>query len=169
MTGPRKKRLGEVLRERKRVSFEALEAALDDQQKGAGLLGELLIQREACSKDDIVSALEEITHFRYVDARFATVERELIKLLPQSAAERYCVLPLVREGKRIVAVMAEPQNLHQLDELRFMTGMDIIPRLGFKGEIAEAIKKCYGEDAAETAAATPPLPFIDQEIGRAHV
>jgi type IV pilus assembly protein PilB len=162
MTGPRKKRLGEVLRERKRVSFEALEAALDDQQKGAGLLGELLIQREACSKDDIVSALEEITHFRYVDARFATVERELIKLLPQSAAERYCVLPLVKEGKRIVAVMAEPQNLHQLDELRFMTGMDIIPRLGFKQEIQEAIKKCYGEDAAEVAAATPPLPFIDQ-------
>ena len=162
MTGPKKKRLGEVLRERKRVSFEALEAALDEQSKGAGLLGELLVQREACSKDDIVSALEEITHFRYVDARFATVERELIKLLPQSAAERYCVLPLVREGKRIVAVMAEPQNLHQLDELRFMTGMDIVPRLGFKHEVLEAIKKCYGEDAAETAAATPPLPFIDQ-------
>ncbi len=162
MTGAKKKRLGEVLRERKRVSFEALEAALDDQQKGAGLLGELLIQREACSKDDIVSALEEITHFRYVDARFATVERELIKLLPQSAAERYCVLPLVREGKRIVAVMAEPQNLHQLDELRFMTGMDVLPRLGFKTEIQEAIKKCYGEDAAEIAANTPPLPFIDQ-------
>src|ERR1051325_2915914 len=146
MTGPRKKRLGEVLRERKRVSFEALEAALDDQQKGAGLLGELLIQREACSKDDIVSALEEVTHFRYVDARFATVERELIKLLPRSAAERYCVLPLAREGKRIIAVMSEPQNLHQLDELRFMTGMDIIPRFGFKSEIAEAIKKCYGEE-----------------------
>ena len=162
MTGPRKKRLGEVLRERKRVSFEALEAALDEQQKGAGLLGELLIQRDACSKDDIVSALEEITHFRYVDARFATVERELIKLLPQSAAERYCVLPLVREGKRIVAVMAEPQNLHQLDELRFMTGMDVVPRLGFKSEIQEAIKKCYGEQAAEAAAASPPLPFIDQ-------
>ena len=162
MTGPKKKRLGEVLRERKRVSFEALEAALDDQQKGAGLLGELLIQREACSKDDIVSALEEITHFRYLDARFATVERELIKLLPRSVAERYCVLPLVKEGKRIVAVMAEPQNLHQLDELRFMTGMDIIPRLGFKAEIQEAIKKCYGEHEADKAAASPPLPFIDQ-------
>ena len=116
MAGSKKKRLGEVLRERKRVSFEALEAALDDQQKGAGLLGELLVQRNACSKDDVVSALEEITHFRYVDARFATVEREVIKLLPQSAAERYCVLPLVREGKRIVA----PEGLDSLNELAEM-------------------------------------------------
>jgi type IV pilus assembly protein PilB len=97
-----------------------------------------------------------------VDARFATVERELIKLIPRSAAERYCILPLAQEGKRIVAVMAEPQNLHQLDELRFMTGMDIVPRLGFKTEIEEAIKKCYDEDAAEVLAATPQLPFIDQ-------
>jgi type II secretory ATPase GspE/PulE/Tfp pilus assembly ATPase PilB-like protein len=163
MTAPRKKRLGEVLRERKRVSFESLEAALDDQQKGAGLLGELLLLRNACSKDDVVSALEEITHFRYVDARFATVEREMLKLLPKAAADRYCVLPLVREGKRIVAVMAEPQNLHQLDELRFMTGMEISPRLGFRGEIEEAIKKCYAEDAADSAGAeNAALPFIDQ-------
>jgi len=162
MTVPKKKRLGELLRERKRISFEALETALDDQQKGAGLLGEVLLQRSACSKEDVVSALEEITHFRYVDARFATVERELIKLIPRSAAERYCILPLAQEGKRIVAVMAEPQNLHQLDELRFMTGMDIVPRLGFKTEIEEAIKKCYDEDAAEVLAATPQLPFIDQ-------
>jgi type IV pilus assembly protein PilB len=162
MTVSKKKRLGEVLRERKRISFEALETALDDQQKGAGLLGEVLLQRSACSKEDVVSALEEITHFRYVDARFATVERELIKLIPRSAAERYCVLPLAREGKRIVAVMAEPQNLHQLDELRFMTGMDITSRLGFKTEIEEAIKKCYDEDAAEVESSTPQLPFIDQ-------
>jgi type IV pilus assembly protein PilB len=162
MAAPKKKRLGELLRERKRISFEALETALDDQQKGAGLLGEVLLQRSACSKEDVVSALEEITHFRYVDARFATVERELIKLIPRSAAERYCILPLAQEGKRIVAVMAEPQNLHQLDELRFMTGMDIVPRLGFKTEIEEAIKKCYDEDAAEVLAATPQLPFIDQ-------
>jgi type II secretory ATPase GspE/PulE/Tfp pilus assembly ATPase PilB-like protein len=162
MAVPKKKRLGELLRERKRISFEALETALDDQQKGAGLLGEVLLQRSACSKEDVVSALEEITHFRYVDARFATVERELIKLIPRSAAERYCILPLAQEGKRIVAVMAEPQNLHQLDELRFMTGMDIVPRLGFKTEIEEAIKKCYDEDAAEVLAATPQLPFIDQ-------
>lgn len=162
MTGNRKKRLGEVLRERKRVSFEALEAALDDQQKGAGLLGELLLQRNACSKDDIVSALEEITHFRYVDARFATVEREVLKLLPQTAAQRYCILPLVREGKRIVAVMAEPQNLHHLDELRFMSGMEIIPRLGFRSEIEEAIKKCYTEDSESTDAEAAALPFIDQ-------
>ncbi len=157
MTGSRRKRLGEVLRERKRINMEALEAALEEQQKGTALLGELLLQRGIVAKEDLVSALEEVTRFRYVDARFATVEKAVLKMVPQTAAERYCVLPLVREGKQIVAVMAEPQNLHQLDELRFLTGMDISPRLGFRSEIAEAITKCYGE--TEAAA---PVPFVEQ-------
>ena len=159
----RKKRLGEVLRDRKRVSEEALEQTLAEQQKSAGLLGEMLLERGLVSKDDLVSALEEVTRFRYVDARYATVERAVLTMVPKAAAQRYGVLPLVREGKRIVAVMTEPQNLHVLDELRFLTGMDISPRLGFRSEINEAIDTCYAEETSENAAAgAEPLPFVDQ-------
>ena len=167
MSGHRKKRLGEVLRERKRVKVEELEQALVEQKEmggGSGLLGELLLTRGFVGKEDLVSALEEVTRFQYVDARFATVEKAVLKLVPRQAAEKYLMLPLVREGRRIVAVMAEPQNLKSLDELRFITGMDVIPRLGFRNEIEEAIKKCYEEIEASAAEAAPkiPIPFIDQ-------
>ncbi len=168
MSGHRKKRLGEVLRERKRVKAEDLDQVLLEQQEKGGsssLLGELLLQRNFVGKEDLVSALEEVTKFRYVDARFATVEKAVLKLVPQSVAEKYIVLPLVIEGRRIVAVMAEPQNLKSLDELRFITGMDVIPRLGFRSEIDEAIKKCYAEiepTAEELAIPAKAIPFIDQ-------
>ncbi|MGZ4811562.1 MAG: ATPase, T2SS/T4P/T4SS family [Terriglobales bacterium] len=169
MSGHRKKRLGEVLRERKRVKAEDLDQVLLEQQEKGGtssLLGELLLQRNFVGKEDLVSALEEVTKFRYVDARFATVEKAVLKLVPQQVAERYVVLPLVIEGRRIVAVMAEPQNLKSLDELRFITGMDVVPRLGFRSEIEEAIRKCYAEvePTEEDIAAIPAkaIPFIDQ-------
>jgi type IV pilus assembly protein PilB len=169
VSGHRKKRLGEVLRERKRVKSEDLDQVLLEQQEKGGtssLLGELLLQRNFVGKEDLVSALEEVTKFRYVDARFATVEKAVLKLVPQQVAERYVVLPLVIEGRRIVAVMAEPQNLKSLDELRFITGMDVVPRLGFRSEIEEAIRKCYAEvePSEEDIAAIPAkaIPFIDQ-------
>ncbi len=169
MSGHRKKRLGEVLRERKRVKAEDLDQVLLEQQEkggGSSLLGELLLQRNFVGKEDLVSALEEVTKFRYVDARFATVEKAVLKLVPQSVADKYVVLPLVIEGRRIVAVMAEPQNLKSLDELRFITGMDVIPRLGFRSEIEEAIKKCYAEiePSLDDVASIPAkaIPFIDQ-------
>lgn len=123
------------------------------------MLGEFLLERELVGKEEIVSALEEVSHFRYVDARFATVEKEALKLVPKISALKYQVLPIVREGKRLVTVMAEPQNLLTLDELRFMTGLEISPRLGFRGEIQAAIEKCYSEAEAIQARS---LPFVEQ-------
>ncbi|MCU1285100.1 MAG: hypothetical protein JWO13_1450 [Acidobacteriales bacterium] len=157
-----KKRLGDVLRERKHISVADLEKTLEAQQNTTRLLGELLLERELVSKDDLVSALEEAARMRYVDVRFATVEKAAMELLPRAAAERYCVLPLVREGKKIVLAMAEPQNLRAIDELRFLTGMDISPRLGFPSEIAEAISKCYGDVESQAEKDLEKLPFIDQ-------
>ena len=62
--------------------------------------------------------------------------------------------------------MAEPQNLKALDELRFITGVDVVPRLGFRSEIEEAIKRCYAElEPAEAVANSPMIPFIDQVRG----
>ena len=161
-----RKRIGDVLREKKRITHEALEEALLEQAKGSLLLGEFLLSRSLVSKDDVIAALEEVGRFRYVDARFATVEKAVLGLVPRAAAERYSVLPVSREGKKIVAVMAEPQNLRALDELRFLSGCEISPRLGFSGEIAEAIIKCYdeleGQRREEHEAEIQALPFIDQ-------
>jgi len=157
-----KKRLGELLRERKHISVEDLDRTLVEQQNTARLLGELLLERELVSKDDLVSALEEAARLRYVDVRFATVEKAALELVPRAAADRYCVLPLVREGKKIVLAMAEPQNLRAIDELKFLTGMDISPRLGFPSEIKEAIEKCYGEIEAQAEADQETFPFVDQ-------
>jgi len=141
----KRKKLGEVLQDRKRISAVDLQSAIDEQEKKAVLLGELLLERGLVSKDDLVASLEEVTRFRYVDCRFATVETAALDLIPKASALKNCALPLVREGNRIIVVLAEPQNLHALDELRFISGMEITPRLGFRTEINEAIEKCYAE------------------------
>lgn len=164
-----RRRLGDVLKERKRISEGDLENALQDQRAGSLLLGELLLQRGLVSKDEMVSSLEEVTNFRYMDARFVTVERVSLNLIPYATAVRYAVLPVVVEGRRLVCVMAEPQNLRTLDELRFVCGMEVAPRLGFASEIAEAIEKCYkGNEAVEGTGSNENenLGFVEQvEIG----
>jgi hypothetical protein len=48
----KKKRLGEILRERNQVSVDNLDKAIQDQQGKLVHLGELLLQRGAVSKPD---------------------------------------------------------------------------------------------------------------------
>ena len=157
-----RKRLGDLLQEKQHITADALKAAIDEQSTKYSLLGELLLERGLVSKDDLVASLEEVTRFHYVDPRLAAVERAVLERIPHSAATKYCVIPLVYEGTRIITVMAEPQNLRALDELRFLSGSEIVPRLGFRGEINEAIQRCYGEIEEPDKGVEERLPFIQQ-------
>ncbi len=162
-----RKKLGEVLRERQQISGEALASAIDEQQKKLVRLGELLLRNQAVRKDELVSALEEVTGVAYVDASTADVDPEVLELVPRELAEKHCVLPLERNGKTLVVVMADPQNLHVLDELRFATGCEISPRMGFQAEVAARIACDYGgrpQPAAEIVDLEQSVPVSDIEF-----
>lgn len=158
----RRKRLGDVLRENARITHDQLEQAIEEQRKTSGLLGELLLQRGLVAKIDIITALEEVTRFQYVDCRFATVDPSILKLIPRSAAARYSVLPLAREGSKLITAMAEPQNLRILDELRFISGLEILPRMGFRSEINAAIENFYPKLTEKVLVDEIAVPLLNQ-------
>jgi type IV pilus assembly protein PilB len=139
----KKKRLGEVLTSRGKISTLDLSQALEEQQGKVIHLGELLLERGLTSKADLVDALEEVNNISYVDCADANPEAEVIRLLPRAIAERCCALAIRREHNRLIVVLAQPQDLSLLDQLRFSTGLDISPRLGFREEILAGIRKAY--------------------------
>jgi len=159
-----RKRLGDLLQEQGHVSHRDIESAVLEQRQSSILLGELLLQRGLVGKDELIAALQEITHTKYVDCQTAHVTPDAISLISRSVAARCCSFPVSLEGKRLVVVMAEPQNLALIDELRFISSMEISPRLGFAAEIKAAIEKYYGQASSETVEAEGErLLQIDQE------
>ena len=149
----KKKRLGEILRERDHISVENLEKALRDQQGKLVHLGEFLLQRGLVSKPDLVSALDEVSRTPYFDCTSVEVDAATLRLITPSMARSCCALPLETAGNKLVVVMAEPQNLRFLDELRFKSGMQISPRMGFRSEVEAAITINYASAESEAAAA----------------
>ncbi|MGH9735933.1 MAG: ATPase, T2SS/T4P/T4SS family [Candidatus Acidiferrales bacterium] len=139
----KRKRLGEVLRERGHISHAELSKAIEEQQGKLVHLGDLMLERGLVSKQDLASALAEVTHVPYVDCDKLEIDPEILKLIPHTMAQRCCALPIHAEGTKLVVTMAEPQNLHFVDELRFSTGMDVVTRLSFRKEIETAIAKWY--------------------------
>jgi type IV pilus assembly protein PilB len=140
----KKKRLGELLRDRGQVTADDLSKALDEHHQKLVLLGEVLLQRGYVERDNLIGALEEVTKVPYVDCSSAQVEPEILKLIPRSSAVRFCAFPLRIERHRLVVVMAEPQNVQILTELSFAAGKGITPQFGFRSEILNAIENNYG-------------------------
>jgi len=154
----KKKRLGEVLRERGHVSAADLNRALQEQQQDKLLhLGELMLQRGLVAKQDLVSALMVVSQVPYFDCTAAEIEPEILKLIPAAMARRCRALPVGLQSSELIVAMAEPQNLQHIDELRFKTGKVIVPRLAFRAEIDAAIAKYY--DAKSKPIARGPSPL----------
>ena len=149
----RRKRLGEVLHERGKISAKDLEKALEEQQQKLSHLGELLLERGLVGKPDLIAALEEESLVPYVDIATTPVDPAVLQLISREVAERLCVLPIRRDLSRLVVVMSDPRNPSVLKELGTIAGMTISPRLAFHADLREAIVYHYSQLASEAAAA----------------
>ncbi len=140
----KKKKLGEVLRDRGQISPTDLQKVIGEQQGKVIHLGELMLERGLVGKEDLGAALEEVSHIPYLDCASVEPEPAALKLVPRAMAERLCILPVRMEQKRLIVAMAAPQDLVAMDELRFKTGKEISPRLSFRSELQQAIENHYG-------------------------
>lgn len=144
----KRKKLGEVLRERGEISNEALARVIAEQHGKVIRLGELLLERGLVMKSDLVRALNEVTRIPYLDCTVVEPTAEALRCIPRPVAERCCAMPIEKIKTGLTIVMAEPQNLNLIDELRFTSGAEIIPMLGFTREILQAISKFYATSEA---------------------
>jgi type IV pilus assembly protein PilB len=139
----KKKKVGEILRDQGKISPADLEMIIAEQQGKVIHLGELMLERGLIGKEDLAGALEEVSRVPYMDCTKIVVEPAAIKLIPRVIAERHCALPIRIDHKSLVVAMATPQNVVILDELRFISGLDISPRLAFRTDVQAAIDKHY--------------------------
>jgi type IV pilus assembly protein PilB len=158
----RRKRLGEVLHERGKISARDLEHALEEQQQKLSHLGELLLERGLVGKADLIAALEEVSLVPYVDIANTPVDPATLRLIPREVAERLSVLPIRRDLSRLIVVMSDPRNAAVRKELGSLTGMTISPRLAFYAELREAIARHYSQLSME-----PPAEILASISGDA--
>jgi len=110
-----------------------------------------------------LSALAEVSGVEYIDANTLNPSEEVLKTIPVALAKGCRAIPIQQEDKTLVVLMAQPQNLQLLDELRFKTGLKIQPRLGFQGEVLAAIDRLYGiqDDPLPQGEATDDLAGME--------
>jgi len=170
----KKKRLGELLYERGQISAADLKKTLQEQQGKVIHLGELLLQRKLVSKKDLAEALAEVSSVDYVDCQKLQTSASALKLIPLALAKRCCTIPISVEGKTLTVVMAEPQNIQILDELRFKTGLKILAKFAFKGELTQALERIYASadtpaEAIQVSDDTTGMEFISSSAQERNV
>ena len=71
------------------------------------------------------------------------IDEETIKLISQDVALKYAVLPISKVGATLTLAMADPTNVFAMDDIKFMTGLNVEPVVASEASILAAIAKYY--------------------------
>lgn len=144
-----KRRLGELLIEKKLLTQEKLNEALNIQKETKEKLGEILVRLGAISRDALLEILSAEMGIPAISLSRYKIDPHMMPLLPKKIVELYCVMPISCLANTLTLAMADPLNIHALDDIRRLTHLEIRPLLATEKDIKEAIEQYYGENVSQ--------------------
>ena len=141
-------RLGELLLREKRITPAQLQEALAHQRTSGGRLGSNLVQLGFVKDDDITSILSRQYGVPAIALGTFELDPNVVRLIPAETAIKYLVLPVGRSGPSLTLAMIDPTNVFAMDDIKFMTGLQIEPVVASETAIREAIAKYHAKPTA---------------------
>jgi type IV pilus assembly protein PilB len=136
-------RLGELLVREKLISLSQLRTAQEEQAKGGGNLGYALAKLGYISDDEITNFLSQQYRVPTIDLTDYEIDADIVKLVSKEQCEKHRVVPVSRTGNSLIVAMADPTNLHAIDDLKFLTSYNIEPVIASEAAIVATIEKYY--------------------------
>ncbi|MBN1676214.1 MAG: glycosyl transferase family protein [Kiritimatiellae bacterium] len=144
-----RRRLGDLLLERRFVTPAQLEQALAQQRQTGQKLGEILLEMGVLWEEDLVFTLARQRQRAAVEIDPDTVSSDVLRRVPREVAERHHVFPLRQENGRIV-LASDAMDLDTLQKtLGEELGADVTLHMAGARDIDFAIERGYGRNGAE--------------------
>lgn len=144
--------IGEVLKEYGYISEEQLQNALAMQkQDRSKKLGEHLINMGAITELQMLTALSDKLNEQLVDLNQIEIDVHAVEKIPNSLALKYNIIATAIDGNQLTVAINDPLNFYALEDIRLVTGMDIVITLALRSDIDRAIDYYYSEIKAKSA------------------
>jgi hypothetical protein len=137
-------RMGEALVKEGLITSQQLAKALERQVIYGGRLGTNFIELGYLTEESLVKFLGKVFGLPYADPKaFEGIKREIVDTITPEMAERYLVIPIDREPKRLHLAMVNPTDLRVIDEIRFITGFEIVPYISSELRLLYALERYF--------------------------
>lgn len=134
------KRLGRLLVQAGVLTQEQLETAVESARDGHSLTT-ALDEMGYVSEKVVAQTIAEQMGLAFVDLSADDIDPNIATSLSSDLARRHSVLPVkVQDGELMVA-MSDPANIFAIDDLRIVTGYEIVPVVAEESELVQAIDR----------------------------
>jgi type IV pilus assembly protein PilB len=144
--GPERKPLGQILVEMGVLTEDSLRKGLEIQREKGGALGQILVEMGAIQEEDLLQALASQFDVPPVNLHQLEIPPEVVQMVSVDMAQMYQIVPVSFEDGVLTVAMADPRNVHALDDLRFILNCKVEGAIAPQSQIKELIQKFYGAE-----------------------
>jgi general secretion pathway protein E len=157
-------RLGEILIERRLLSEDDLERALELQSERGDKLGKILVDLGFVAHREVLSALSAQLDVPLITLDGPPAASPEIEALSPRFLRQFRCLPVALHDHTVTLAMADPLDFETRATVASCTGLTVVPALASEQEILDAVERYYGQSSKnETEAFTPVSESEDLE------
>jgi type IV pilus assembly protein PilB len=145
-------RIGELLVRENLISLAQLKRAQADQRTTGKRLSYSLSRLGILGERELADFLSAQYGVPWMSLTDYEIDPKVVELVPRAVASKHTALPVQRAGSTLVVAMADPSNIYAIDDLKFVTNLNVEPVVSTETAIEEAIARYYDR------AAPPPTP-----------
>ena len=135
--------LGEILVAREAVTQEQVDAALEAQKDTGERLGEVLVAAGHLSDEARAEALGQQFDIKVAAVGRSSVDPKAVSLLPEPQARDLRAVPLSMSNGKLTVAISDPARTGLLGELEGTVRMPVNLVLGTEGEVEAAMERAY--------------------------
>lgn len=137
--------LSEILIIRGLMPIESLDVVTGDPAQDDAHVRQL-VESGVVSESQVASARAAQLGLPFVDLTEYPVDRSAVALVPMPLLRRHSVLPIGRDGDRLLLAMADPRDVLALDDVRANVRMQVRPVVAERSDLLAAIDRFVRSD-----------------------
>src|SRR5436309_15685530 len=137
------RRLGDLLVADGLLTPAQLQKALGEQKGSTEKLGSVLIKLGFINEEQLIGFLSRQYGVPSITLAQLEIDPGVLRLVPAAIAKKYEVIPVSKMGSSLAVAMADPTNVFALDDIAFMTNLQVLPLVAWQTAIRKAIDRYY--------------------------
>lgn len=138
-------RIGEILVRESIISADQLREAQQDQHRSGKRLAYSLAKLGILGEKELTDFLAKQYGVPSISLSEFEIDPQVIELIPKDVAIKHTVLPVQKAGSTLIVAMSDPSNIYAIDDLKFLTGLNIEPVVTTDAAIEEAVARYYSQ------------------------
>lgn len=128
------------------LTQQALGEAREEEVKTGKNVFKILVDHDYIKEDVLLNSIASSLSIEMVDLSKKKIDSSAINKISASTAKFYNIVPLSVKGSSAVIAVSDPLNMKLVDDLHFVTGLDIKIVIARQVDIKKAVQRYYGEE-----------------------